>query len=166
MLKTHLVFASLFMTGSLIQQWMLAWCAMDARRRRVHKMLGYVVVTCAIISSSSSILMSNKALHGAGAFFGPWSVLWLIAATATLFYALRREFKAHKLWADLLTQSATLFISGRCVILACSITKCVPEPNAYYYAIGGSLLLALLKFGTDILAMRKHMKLLARRHYL
>ena len=48
--------------------------------------------------------------------FAPWALLWLLSSLMTLHRARQKDWAAHRWWANLLSQSGLLFITGRVAI--------------------------------------------------
>lgn len=98
--------------------------------------------------------LSFKALHGTIKYFLPWSVLWLTAAYKTWYYARARDFVWHRRWANFLSQSALLFISGRLSIFTFKHLLGYPGRETYYYSVGAAAVVALLRFIFDMVHWR------------
>ena len=96
--------------------------------------------------------------------FAPWSALWLLASVMTLLRARQQDWASHRAWANLLSQSAWLFMTGRLALTLCRALE-LPVEQSYYW----SMLLAAVCVGvrfaidTHVWHERLHEALLRRK---
>jgi hypothetical protein len=66
-----------------------------------------------------------------------------------LLRARQRRWTGHRVWANVVSQSALLFVTGRMAIVICTSIG-MEVKKTYYYSIVGSGLFALARFANDM----------------
>jgi hypothetical protein len=152
LLLGHFCCAAPFMLAVAAQKWLLVWVGeAPVERARYHRALGRFAVLCGALAAASALALAPRALAGTWVVFAPWSLLWLLASVMTLVCARRRDWVAHRWWANLLSQSGLLFVTGRLAIGLCLFLG-LPSGATYYWSMvlaGGA---GMLRFSWDLRA--------------
>jgi hypothetical protein len=149
LLLGHLCCAGPFLMVTVVQKLLIPWVgANPATRSSYHRAVGRVAVLSGVMASSSALLLSPGALAGTAVVFAPWSMLWLLSCVMTWRKAIVGDWASHRAWANLLSQSALLFITGRVALMLCMAAE-LPVSDSYYWSMLLAGLAAGLRFAVD-----------------
>jgi len=157
LLALHLCFAGPFLLAAWAQLVLIPWVGEDSTgaRAAVHRWLGRGTVITGAAAAATALALCPRALLGTGWIFGPWSLLWLVAAIMTWLRARQRRFEYHRWWAKLLTQSALFFLTGRMAMWMCIKLGVASTHDIYFYSMAVAAAIACWRAYTDA-AGHKH----------
>ena len=89
----------------------------NPRYLKYHRMNGRVALVASALASLLAWRVSPYALYGTQIVYIPWNALWCVATYKTYAHARAKEFAAHRLWANVLVQTAFLFVTSRVFII-------------------------------------------------
>ena len=160
LLLAHFCCAGPFLIAAISQKLLIGWDA----GRRVHRLLGRFAVATGALAAISALLLSPGALAGTWVVFAPWSALWLLASVMTLLRARQRDWASHRAWANLLSQSAWVFMTGRLALTLCRALE-LPVEQSYYWSMLLAAVCVGVRFAIDshVWHERLHVELLRQK---
>lgn len=138
---SHFAPSMIFMFGAFFQKESVQKVAQNPRFLKYHRIIGRITVACSMISSIAAWRVSLNALHGTWMVYIPWNAFWNVASFKTFWYAWKKDFSRHRLWANVLVHTAFLFVTSRLFIVFGAITG-APMKLVYVAAVYSAAFLA------------------------
>lgn len=138
---SHFAPSMFFLFGAFFQKESVQKVAQNEKYLKYHRIVGRVAVACSMISSIAAWRVSPYALHGTWMVYIPWNAFWNLASFNTFWFAWKRDFARHRLWANVLVHTAFLFVTSRLFLVFGAITG-APMKLVYVAAVYGAAFLA------------------------